>query len=180
MSDAEWDPEIEEPPLPTFVRAYWQRRRGSALMPRRKDIQSAEMKAHLRNILLADVVEGGADFRYRLVGTDLQRHFASNPTGRLMSQALAGFGEETVARTIVSYRAVVERHAPLRIRGDGALYSQSAKLFDALLTPLSDDGNAVNMILGTFEFVWDFRVAAGIPGLVEPDEAALARVLAGR
>jgi hypothetical protein len=180
MSDTEWDPDIEEPALLAFVRAYWQRRRKEAAMPRRGDIAPAELKRYLPSILLADVVDGGRDFRYRLVGSDLQRHFAGNPTGKLMSEALVPFGPETVARTVDAYRQVIERRAPLRIRGDGALFSQSAKLFDALLTPLSDDGRTINMILGTFAFVWDFRVAANVPGVVEPDEKALEAALTDR
>ena len=55
------------------------------------------------------MIDGGQDFRYRLVGSELQRYFAGNPTGKLMSDALAPFGAETVSRTITSYRSVVQR-----------------------------------------------------------------------
>lgn len=175
--DVEYDPDREEPALLTFVRGYWQRQRGAAAMPRRQDISPSQMRAHLPHILLADVVGGGEDFRYRLIGSDLQRYFKGNPTGRLMSEALQPFGNDTMTRTIQTYAGAVARRAPLRIRGSGALYAQSAKLFDALLCPLSDDGRTPNMILGTFEFVWDFAAAGVTPGFVEPDEMALARVL---
>jgi hypothetical protein len=74
-----------------------------------------------------------------------------------MSEALAPFGVATVEATLESYRAVVERRAPMRLTGAGSWYGQDLKLFDALLAPLSDDDASVNMILGTFVFVWDTK-----------------------
>jgi hypothetical protein len=176
-ADVEYDPDIAEPPLLAFVRSYWRAQRGEAEMPQRRDIAPSAMKAHLAHILLADVVGGGEDFRYRLVGGELQRYFKGNPTGRLMSEALAPFGPQTVLRTIDTYATVVARRAPLRVRGTGALYAQNAKQFDALLAPLSDNGGTVNMVLGTFLFEWDFRGAGPLAGMIEPDEAALVSAL---
>jgi hypothetical protein len=177
-SDVEIDPDRDEPELLSFLRDYWQDLRGPREMPSRRDIAPAAMKARLPHILLADVVEQGWDFRYRLIGGELQRYFHGNPTGKLMSEALAPFGPDTVRRTIETYAQVVARRTPMRIRGAGSLYAQNAKRFDALLTPLSDDGLRVNMVLGTFLFEWDAR-AVRAP-IVEPDEAALANALAAR
>lgn len=176
-ADVEYDPDIEEPQLLAFVRSYWQTQRGAAEMPRRQDIAPSAMKSRLPHILLADVVNRGEDFRYRLVGSELQRYFKGNPTGRLMSEALVPFGPQTVQHTIDTYAAAVARRAPLRVRGTGALYGQNAKQFDALLAPLSDDKGVANMVLGTFLFEWDFRAASPLAGMIEPDEAALARAL---
>lgn len=176
--DVEFDPADDESQLLGFVRNYWQNRRGSAAMPRRTDIVPSDMRAHLRHILIVDVIDGGKDFHYRLVGTELQRYFAGNPSGKTMSEALAAFGPSTVSRTIGTYRTVVERRAPLRVRGSGLIYNQKAKTFDALLTPLSDDGQAPNMIFGTFLFEWNLDAAMPKFGK-EPDVAALARARAG-
>ena len=126
-------------------------------MPGRNDISPAQLKAQLPYLLLADVVDGGADFRYRLVGTELRRFFRAEPSGKRMSETLAPFGVATVEATLESYRAVVERRAPIRLTGAGSWYGQDLKLFDALLAPLSDDDASVNMILGTFVFVWDTK-----------------------
>jgi len=178
-AEVEFDPDVDEPKLLTFVRDYWHRQRGAAVMPQRKDIAPSHMKAHLKHILLVDVVERGEDFRYRLVGGELQRYFHGNPTGMRMSEALAPFGPETVRRTIATYGAVIERRAPLRIRGAGSLYAQDAKLFDALLAPLSDDVGTPVMILGTFTFIWAFDAVSTGPRVVEPDEAAFAQALNG-
>jgi hypothetical protein len=175
--DIELDPIAEEPPMLAFVRDYWWRQRGDRAMPRREDISPADMKAHLPHIILADVIDKGADFRYRLVGGQSQRFFAGNPTGRLMSEALAAFGSDTVEATLAAYRATVERRAPLRVRSTGAYFAQGAKLCDALLTPLSDDGVAVNMIFGAFTFIWNNDVQQAISRGADMGEADLARAL---
>ena len=173
----EYDPDDSEPKLLGFVRRYWHERCSGNAMPRRQDIAPSDLKAHLRHILLADVIDGGMDFRYRLVGTELQRYFEGNPSGRLMSEALAPFGPGTVSRTITTYRSVVQRKKPLRIRGAGALYNQDAKTFDALLAPLSDGGETANMVFGAFLFEWDG--SAAVPDFQnEPDVASLTRALA--
>jgi hypothetical protein len=139
----------------SFVRDYWLNRRGSRSMPGRTDISPAQLKVQLPYLLLADVIDGGADFRYRLVGTELRRFFRGEPSGKLMSEALAPFGAETVETTMKSYRAAIERRAPIRLTGAGSWYGQDLRFFDALLAPLSEDDATVNMILGTFLFVWD-------------------------
>jgi hypothetical protein len=134
---------------------YWNTKRGTRSMPSRGDLWPAQIKALLPHILLADVIDGGADFRYRLVGTALREFFCSEPTGKLMSEAIAPFGEATVRATLVAYREVMERRAPIRLSGSGSWYGQNPKSFDAYLMPLSDDDATVNMILGTFVFAWD-------------------------
>lgn len=171
------DPAVAEPNLLAFVRDYWQRTRRGRAMPGRMDIAPADMKAHLPHILLVDVVGDGEDFRYRLVGSQLQRYFDGNPTGKLMSKTLAVFGAETVRDTLDAYRLAVVRGTPVRVRGAGAIYRQDLKYFDALLTPLSDDGTQVNMIFGTFLFAWNATMEKFHAG---PNEAALAEALAGR
>lgn len=155
LPNVEIDRATDWPAVLSSVRDYWNEKRGSRAMPSRSDISPAQLKSFLPYILLADVVDAGKDFRYRVVGTQLREFFYFEPTGKLMSEAVAPFGRDTVQATLAGYRAVMERRAPMRLTGAGAWFGQSPKFFDALLAPMSDDGEAVNMILGTFIFVWD-------------------------
>jgi hypothetical protein len=155
LPKVELQPSSKEPPLVAGMRGYWTRKRGARPMPRRQDIIPSEIKEWLPFVLLVEVIGGGTDFRYRLVGTQLHKYFQGVPTGKLMSEALAPFGEETVRRTLETYRSVLTLGEPLRIKGDGELYGQKPKYFEAILTPLSDDGVTVNMIFGAFDFLWD-------------------------
>ncbi|HTT98882.1 MAG TPA: PAS domain-containing protein [Rhizomicrobium sp.] len=143
------------PSVLAFVRDYWQAKRGSRAMPARNDVSPAQLKTQLPHILIADVVEGGADFRYRLVGTQLRGFFQSEPSGKLMSEIIAPFGDRTLEATLEAYRAVVAKRAPVRLTGAGTWFGQKTKFFDAYLAPLSDDGAVPNMVLGTFVFEWD-------------------------
>lgn len=156
MPTLELQPQSKEPPLIADVHNYWKHKRGTRPFPRRQDIVPAEIKKWLPYILLADVIDGGADFRYRLVGSRLHSFFPAVPTGKVMSEALAPFGEDTVRKTLDTYGAVLTLGEPLRVKGDGAWYDQPPKYFEAILTPLSDDGITVNMIFGAFDFMWNF------------------------
>jgi hypothetical protein len=151
----ELDRTTDWPDVLSAVRDYWLEKRGTRFMPSRSDISPTHIKAQLPHILLADVIDGGRDFRYRLVGVELSRFFYSNPTGKFMTEALAPFGKETVEATVASYRGIVERRVAVRLTGSGSVYGQNAKHFDAFLAPLSEGDAAVNMILGTFVFLWD-------------------------
>lgn len=176
----EIDPPGEPPALLSFVRDYWFTKRGTRDMPRRADISPAELKPYLPNILLADIVDGGRDFRYRLVGGHLHRSFAGNPTGKLMSETLQPFGQETVRRTVDIYAAVAGRRGPMRIRSAGSYYAQDLKIVDAILTPLSDDGTNVNMIFGTFQFVWDKNTQDAVVRGGDAEEQEMKRALSAR
>lgn len=160
---ADRNPDLPEPALLAVLRAYWLRKQSGRTMPSRHEIAPSEIKAQLPNVLLVDVIDGGREFRYRLVGSRLQGSFPAVPTGRLMSELLVPFGDYTVTKTLDTYREVVSSRAPLRIRGSGALFAQDPKYFDALLMPLSDDGERVNMIFGGFFFEWDRAKEYGEP-----------------
>ena len=61
---------IEQPDLPLIKQlvAYWEKKRGMRLAPCRADVDPVELRMHLPNIFMVDVLDGGADFRYRLIG----------------------------------------------------------------------------------------------------------------
>jgi hypothetical protein len=155
------DPPVDAPRLIGEVRQYWLGKRAGLRLPSRTELRPSELKAWLPHVLLADAINDGADFRYRLVGTRIAQDFSLPPTGRLMSDVLANYGEQAVRETIRMYRRVVEDAAPLHIRGSGEWYAQDAKTFDAILMPLADDGVRVNMIFGAFVFDWDKDRSSG-------------------
>lgn len=87
------DGQIAEP-RPAEALADWHRRRGDRKMPRRADIDPTEITTVLPHLRLIDVLEGGARYRYRLVGAPSpppadrhgQRH---RPGARLGAPALS-------------------------------------------------------------------------------------------
>ena len=124
---------------------YWDSKRAGRPMPTRADIDPTEIPTLLPFILLIDVLDGGADFRYRLVGTDIVRWVGNDLTGRTFAEVLP-------AGNYADYIAGIARES---IRQRSALYSEGGFVVDGrvdrqvrrLVLPLSADGTTVNMFL---------------------------------
>ena len=153
----EVDPARIEREALAAVKAYWNEKRATRAMPGRGDIVPAELKRWLPQVLLVDVQPGGADFRYRLLGSRLLPYFPGAAVGQLMSHALAPFGAETASGTLQVYGLVAQKGVPIFIKGPGELFAQRSKFFEAILMPLADNDERVNMIFGAFEFDWQLE-----------------------
>mgnify|MGYP001293577682 CR=1 FL=1 len=64
---------------------YWCSKGWPIRLPGREDIDPMEMWKLLPNVVLLDVLEEPEDFRYRLIGTAVVYHLASDLTGMRMS-----------------------------------------------------------------------------------------------
>lgn len=86
---------IERPEHPAIIElaAYLERLRDDREMPDRADIQPSEIARLLPNMIIAEAVNGGADFRIRLFGTALVTLLGEERTGKLLSE----FAEESSA-----------------------------------------------------------------------------------
>ncbi len=69
---------------------YWRGKRHGRRFPSRADIDPLEIPRLLEHIGLIDVMEGGEDFSYRLVGTGIARAFGEDPTGRQVGASTGG------------------------------------------------------------------------------------------
>jgi hypothetical protein len=126
------------------VYAYWRVKCGSRRMPRRADIDPAELKRFLPFMMLVDVTGDERRFVYRLVGTGEVEERGYDPTGRPVRDASFGGSRDT---DLDEYEYVVRHKAPFCVRdpfqaGDGRIQAE-----DIIYLPLSPDGERVNMIL---------------------------------
>jgi hypothetical protein len=133
---------------------YWRRKAGDRRMPRRADIDPAEIPKLLPHVRLIDVI-GPGRYRYRLVGTEIQMFHGTNPTGRYVHEVLAGaIGARIIAvydECVRDRRAIYFEYEFLALDGSG-LHRRSKVLF----APLSEDDTAVNQVL-----VFQVVLAAG-------------------
>jgi hypothetical protein len=157
---AELDPPRSSAPALAFLQDYWNRKRGARAMPARADIVPAEMKAYIRAIVLVDALPDFADFRYRMIGSDITEHMLSDATGKTVREAFARYGESAIEGAIAGYAHVARHHVAMRLYGSAAWLYQPHLDFESLHLPLSDDGVAVNMILSAVTFM----PAAGLRG----------------
>jgi hypothetical protein len=129
---------------------YWSAKRGQRVMPSRVDIDPGDVRALLPHLLLIDVIGGGADFRYRLVGTEIERHIGRPITGRRFSETLNGeyldYIRSLCQRVIAEAVPIYSENNFNDGRSGFALIADFKRAY-RLMLPLSRDGTTVDMLL---------------------------------
>ena len=128
-----------------MAQLHWERIRAGRPMPARADLDPIDIPRLLSVTILIEVIEEPLDFRYRLLGTELDRITKANYRGWRFSEiphieknGRLWSDHETVYRTRKPVRSSVEY-----IGHDRFLRTLAHGLF-----PLSNDGVSVNMIWG--------------------------------
>jgi hypothetical protein len=149
---------ISEDPYLSALLRYWEKKRGTRAMPRRRDIDPLDMPpALLPHLELVELAQGR--LRYRLVGTAIVDAMGRDPTGRFLDQVLAGAHGRFIERV---HRAAVSALRPvfglcwLRRSVGGDL------VLRRVVAPLSEDGSVVHMTLAATSF------GSGRRGIVPP------------
>lgn len=124
--------------------AYWLAKRGGKRVPARADIDPIEIHRFLPNIFMLDVIDGGARFRYRLVGTAIG-NAVGDYSGRHVDEALPPAQYEVYRR---KYQRIVRELAMLYETVRIVWHESPAVLFRRLMLPLSDDQATANILFG--------------------------------
>jgi hypothetical protein len=131
------------------IASYWADKRAGRAMPARADICPFELRRHLANIILVDVVGAPPRFRNRLVGSAIVAEEGFDSTGLWLDKivpedirdaALAQHLEAVQVRRLSCYTVSF-------LGKDGKNYR-----YQRLLLPLSADGETVNMLFGAVLF----------------------------
>jgi hypothetical protein len=129
---------------------YWRERRDGRRCPARSDIDPVDIPALLPHLLLTEVIDGGKRFRWRLVGTEVERHFGAPMTGRYLDEMLR---DQYLAYLEGLYRSAIAGCTPVYSENS---YNTKSSGWDAysevlrtcrLLLPLAPDGERVNIVL---------------------------------
>ena len=125
--------------------AYWRHLVSSGL-PGRQHLDPVMIgSALLPHVFLADVLDGGERFRWRLIGTHIVNHAASDDTGRNLDATIAPAMRETI---IGHYREIVRTRRPVCHRSEFVGRDRRVYRYDRVLLPLATDGDLVDMVLG--------------------------------
>ncbi|WP_366657526.1 PAS domain-containing protein [Fodinicurvata sp. EGI_FJ10296] len=146
--------EVTARPLAAGLRYWLSKRSADGQPPRRQDIDPIEIPSVLPYIELTDVIDEGADLRFRLVGTHLVDIDSVNPTG----QYLSNFFQVPSYRRyqFQLYRHVIENRVPLYSRSVMPLVeSNSIFRTERLYCPLVDDRGIVDCII-------NFQICKGL------------------
>jgi len=130
---------------------YWRRKCGDRPMPRRADIDPAEIPPRvLPCISLVDVVPDDRRYVYRLVGTAEVQVRGHDPTGK---SVIEGFFGPSLEDALSCYDRVVATRAPVL---DPVPYTATTGRYsteETMFLPLSEDGINVSKIIVFFAFV---------------------------
>jgi hypothetical protein len=131
-------------------------------MPCRRDIDPIEIpRKVLPNLQVIEVIDGGARFRYRLVGTALVEAYGKDFTGRIADEL---FPDDRLNFVQGIYRTVCASKTPLFSRNKYHT-PKDVELFSLrIYMPLSDDGVSVNNILGVMRFEYGSVADSGVWG----------------
>jgi hypothetical protein len=146
-----WSPAPDQLPLEglRFLLKYWQDARGAAAMPPVSAIDPLALKPVLGNIIILDVLEGGADFRFRLFGTQVAEAARYDWTGSTvdeMRRILKGPGP---AFYLAGYRAVLRRREPLFTLSPAMVIFRN-RSWARLVLPHGDGDRVERILVGNY------------------------------
>jgi hypothetical protein len=147
---------LEAPEAPALreLLAYWELKRAGRIAPRRADIDPMDLSSHLPNLFMLDVLDGGVDFRYRMIGKTLIDVAGFDSTGMLLSEIYTA-RPDVHDKLAERFMLVVTTRRPVFTRG--RIYwmpERSYERFAGGSVPLSDDGFNVNIILSELLLFW--------------------------
>ena len=139
--------------------AYWIEKRGSRSMPRKRDIDPIEISPRiLPNLQIIEVINRGARFRYRLVGSASVDAFGSDYTGRYPDEM---FSDDRLNFIQSIYRKVCATKIPLFSLNRYHTPKNIDLFAYRIYLPLSEDGIDASHILGILRFECGSAADAG-------------------
>lgn len=146
------DPPALDEPLLHAVREYWRGKRRDRRMPARADLDVLELRPFMGSMFLIDVLAGGAEFRFRLIGTLLVERFGRDSTGKTFAEAYRDANPATADWLRAIYRRVAAEAVPVWSRAPLDQVGRDFVVSAAIHLPLSADGERVDMIFGASAF----------------------------
>lgn len=127
---------------------YWERIRAGHPMPRRGDLDPVDIPKLLPFVMLVDVFARPLDFKFRLIGTEIDAIIADNYQGRRFST----LPHMTIGNRIWGdYEAVIRTRRPLTAAVSYVGADRYVRGVRHCLMPLSEDRETVNMVFVAVE-----------------------------
>jgi hypothetical protein len=135
--------DICSPPVADIFR-YWDSKRAGRVIPKRCDIDPADIVRHLPGLVLVEVRRDPLDFVYRLVGTREALARGCDPTGKRVAENWFGADAQDV---VFNYVRVVETRSFLYhddefVRPGGRFVHD-----ESVFLPLATQGEEVGRIM---------------------------------
>lgn len=126
------------------LHAYWSGLRGARAAPRRAEIDPADIRDLLPNLIIGQVERDPFRIRYRLVGTRVAEVTGCDFTGKYLDEIALPEDEGDFEEC---YRRAATDRIPVFDRPVWHLDAWTALRYDFGVFPLSDDGETVDRVL---------------------------------
>jgi hypothetical protein len=128
---------------------YWRQiHPADATLPGRQHFDPLHIPHLLPHVWLVDVLRGAhaaPAFRYRVVGTAVDRSMGQTLTGKYMDVVIPGFNDDP--RLCGPYITAAETACPSYRKGPPLFrHNQQYRMLERLLLPLARDGSMVDML----------------------------------
>ena len=140
---------IDAPRHPDLITLfqYWTAKRGARAMPARADINPADIKPLLPDVMIWSAIE---PFPIRLVGDHIVNFVGANNTGKSATDGMPDNAAAAMRGVILD--VIAAKAARFRFGRAFWLPKKDYRFFEAAYLPLSADGENVDMILGGIKF----------------------------
>jgi hypothetical protein len=127
----------------------WKRTATGRMAPKREEITPALLRSVLPWIWMIDVVEGGADFRFRLAGDRIVQFMGRRYAGLMLSDHLDGPFFQRMRAVLVEClsRKAPVAVGPVRTNLPGKQFLE----MEVVVTPLSEDGDTISCLFGAMD-----------------------------
>jgi hypothetical protein len=127
---------------------YWLSRRNGRRFPARADLHPRDMTGILRDLILVRIIDGGADYEFRIVGDAQAQAYSIPLQGRRISEISVTAPWFTQIATI-TYDYVRRSGEPLTLRGRIGREFPEAKFVyhESVFLPLGASDDAVDHLL---------------------------------
>ena len=120
----------------------WRSKCRQDLIPARADFSHTELRPWFGYLILLDVIDGGADFHYRLFGSSIASYLGIEMTGKRLTRHP---NRAAVDFYLESHRMAVRTRVP--VMGEGWPEMGKVKLRRRLIMPLAADGTTVDIVM---------------------------------
>lgn len=152
------DDACSQHPVLHFFLSLWSQKRGKKAMPSRADFRPSDMRAHIGSIVVAEALPDFADFRFKLVGTEVAKYFLADCTGRTIKEAYPPPDNRFGDCVLKNYRDAASGRSPLHTRLHGIRWSNGFNYdMQAVYLPLSENGETATGVLTAFAYEFSKR-----------------------
>jgi len=127
----------------------WKSLTGGRVAPKREEITLGLVRNLTPWLWTADVIDNGADFRFRMAGDRIAQFYgqplAGSPISELPNNPFLERVKQVLTYCVKDKRPVAL--GPIRSRREGKEHWE----IEAVVVPLSEDGKTINCLMGTME-----------------------------